>query len=41
MVMEAVYIKVTHEDAELKRQAHEEAERKHFKQDRSPLDQYR
>lgn len=41
MVMEAVWIKVSHQDAEAQKKAQEEAERKQFKSDRSSLDQFR
>jgi hypothetical protein len=41
MVMEAVYIKVQHEDAELREQAQKEAEREAFKKDKSNLDHLR
>lgn len=41
MVMEAVYLKVTYEDAQLREDAEKEAQRKEFKSDRSSLEQFR
>lgn len=39
--MEAVSIKVAHEDIELQKKAEEDAKRKQFKQDFSELEQFR
>lgn len=41
LIMEAVAVKVKHEDAEARKEAEKEAEREQFKKDKSKLDQYR
>lgn len=41
MVMEAVYLKVQNEDADLREAAEKQAERDAFKKDRSSLEQFR